>query len=282
MSDLCTRMVRHRDVRRNPFSSRCPIYLMAFGIIASTTTGAWGQPSFETESPQEAAESRALRARMEKFVDWDFQDVALRDAIQSMEWTHGIRCLIDRQAIEAAGASEDTPVSLTVSRIPLSQALRLLLQPHSLSYFSRHGIVIVTSNDVCEQNIATRVYPVKDLVQSSGGRQDYRSIVDLIKKCTGNPRPGWVDDGGVGTVEPFPTGFSLAVSATEEVHEQILGLLTALRSSRQSQGLAVMHFPRQSVTRTADRSSLADAQRSSSRGNSVTSARTRSGHLIRK
>jgi len=35
---------------------------------------------------------------------------------------------------------------------------------------------------------------------------DFNDLMDLIKKTTGTPKPGWVDDGGVGTVEPFPGG----------------------------------------------------------------------------
>ncbi|MBM4002733.1 MAG: DUF1598 domain-containing protein [Planctomycetes bacterium] len=35
---------------------------------------------------------------------------------------------------------------------------------------------------------------------------DFTSLMDLIKKTTGTPKPGWVDDGGVGTVEQFPAG----------------------------------------------------------------------------
>ncbi|MBM4002682.1 MAG: DUF1598 domain-containing protein [Planctomycetes bacterium] len=35
---------------------------------------------------------------------------------------------------------------------------------------------------------------------------DFTSLIDLIKKTTGTPKPGWIDDGGVGTVEKFPGG----------------------------------------------------------------------------
>ncbi len=35
---------------------------------------------------------------------------------------------------------------------------------------------------------------------------DFKSLIDLIQKTTGMPKPGWVDDGGVGTVEPFRGG----------------------------------------------------------------------------
>ena len=35
---------------------------------------------------------------------------------------------------------------------------------------------------------------------------NFTELMDLIKKTTGNPKPGWLDDGGVGTVEPFRGG----------------------------------------------------------------------------
>lgn len=35
---------------------------------------------------------------------------------------------------------------------------------------------------------------------------DFQPLMDLIQNTTGKPEPGWVDDGGVGTVEQFPMG----------------------------------------------------------------------------
>ncbi|MBM4005373.1 MAG: hypothetical protein FJ295_19120 [Planctomycetes bacterium] len=225
---------------------------------------------------------KVLQARMARPVNWDFHDVSLDDVMQWVESTHGIQSLLDRQSIETAGASSDTPVTMTLSGVPLAKALRLMLRPHGLTYIARNGVVIVTSNEVAEANLVTRVYPVKDLAQVSRSRQDFGAIVDLIKKCTGTPRPGWVDDGGVGTVEPFPAGICLGINATEEVHEQIVGLLTALRNSREAQGLQVLHFSRETVPRVAYETTRPNAQRSSSRANSLTSARAPSGHLMRR
>lgn len=35
---------------------------------------------------------------------------------------------------------------------------------------------------------------------------DFQPLIDLIQNTTGKPEPGWIDDGGVGTVEQFPMG----------------------------------------------------------------------------
>jgi len=35
---------------------------------------------------------------------------------------------------------------------------------------------------------------------------DFQPLMDLIQNTTGKPEPGWIDDGGVGTVEQFPMG----------------------------------------------------------------------------
>lgn len=42
--------------------------------------------------------------------------------------------------------------------------------------------------------------------QGGAGRVDFTQLIDLIKKTTGTPNPGWVDDGGVGTVEQYRNG----------------------------------------------------------------------------
>lgn len=43
-------------------------------------------------------------------------------------------------------------------------------------------------------------------LQGGGSQADFTELMDLIKKTTGNPKPGWTDDGGVGTVEEFRGG----------------------------------------------------------------------------
>ena len=51
-------------------------------------------------------------------------------------------------------------------------------------------------------------------LRGGGAIADFTELLDLIKKTTGLPKPGWIDDGGVGTVEPFTSGVFVDASGT--------------------------------------------------------------------
>ncbi len=55
--------------------------------------------------------------------------------------------------------------------------------------------------------------------QGGAAQADFKSLIDLIQKTTGMPKPGWVDDGGVGTVEPFRGG--VYVDAAGMIHKSL-------------------------------------------------------------
>ncbi|MDO4569208.1 MAG: general secretion pathway protein GspD [Planctomycetia bacterium] len=63
----------------------------------------------------------------------------------------------------------------------------------------------------------------------SGGasEEDFNKLIELIQ---GTVAPdSWEDTNGTGTIKAFPVNMSLVVSQTQEVHEQIAGLLEQLR-----------------------------------------------------
>jgi general secretion pathway protein D len=56
---------------------------------------------------------------------------------------------------------------------------------------------------------------------------DFDSLIDLITSTVHTNE--WVENGGNGTIESYPTTLSLVISQTEEVHEDITDLLDQLR-----------------------------------------------------
>ena len=125
-------------------------------------------------------------------------------------------------------------IMFSVANVSVASALRLMLKEIGLTFVVRDEVLLITTIEEAEYFLLNRVYPVADLVSHG----DYTELLDLIKKTTALPKPGWCVDGGVGTVEPFSDSQVLVVSQTDEVHEQIEALLTTLRRARRMQGLS--------------------------------------------
>ena len=78
----------------------------------------------------------------------------------------------------------------------------------------------------------TRVYPVGDLVSSDQAEDELPTLADAIRGCL--QPDSWRDAGRAASIATF-SGHgirTLIVSQTEDVHEQILRLLTDLRRAR--------------------------------------------------
>lgn len=56
---------------------------------------------------------------------------------------------------------------------------------------------------------------------------DFDTLIELIQQTIAPDT--WVDAGGTGAIEPFPTNLSLVISQTQDVHDQIADLLEQLR-----------------------------------------------------
>jgi general secretion pathway protein D len=69
--------------------------------------------------------------------------------------------------------------------------------------------------------------------QGGAAQADFDTLINLIKS-TIEPL-SWDDQGGSGTIQPFPGNLSLVVSATQQVHEDIRDLLEQLRKSQDLQ-----------------------------------------------
>jgi general secretion pathway protein D len=69
--------------------------------------------------------------------------------------------------------------------------------------------------------------------QGGTAQADFDTLINLIKS-TIEPL-SWDDQGGSGTIQPFPGNLSLVVSATQQVHEEIRDLLEQLRKSQDLQ-----------------------------------------------
>ena len=73
-----------------------------------------------------------------------------------------------------------------------------------------------------------------------GVQPDFDSLINLITKTVAPTT--WVDVGGQGSIEEFPSNLSLVISQTQEVHEEIARLLQQLRELQDLQVTIEVRF----------------------------------------
>ncbi|MBN8626175.1 MAG: hypothetical protein J0M17_11875 [Planctomycetes bacterium] len=180
-------------------------------------------------------EKRIYQALAEP-TELQYLDTTLEDVAMDLSLRHKIPIMLDLQALTADGKGKETTVSLQVRETSLRNCLRLLLGGQGLAYVVRNEALLLTTKSAAEAMAATRVYQVHDLVLAPSGKDapDYDGLMELI--VTSVQPETWREAGGTaGTIRSFegPGIIALAVTHTEEAHDQIGELLSTLRAARE-------------------------------------------------
>ena len=138
--------------------------------------------------------------------------------------------MIDRQALEEVGLTDDTPVNLQVNEIPLPSALQLMLADLDLVYTIRDGFLMITTTEAEADALPTRIH----WLEGTGWPQnDLASLVKTIQ--TGADPETWEALGGPSTMTLIQAGITdragLLIMAPYQTHQRIEGILDALRDS---------------------------------------------------
>jgi RNA polymerase sigma factor (sigma-70 family) len=248
---------------------------VGMGVLARQSPGQTDQAGIEIEAKRSALTpakvgegggkgqkrrrsfARELISRkLDEPISLELRGQALQDALESLHTSTGLHFMFDRRAMNAEKITPRTQVTLTVSRIRLRTALRLLLEPLGLTYTIEDDFVRITTRTGLPSATTARTYYVGDLVLPSGREdgdraEESRSSVDispLIELITstvppgtwkgfyesGEPRPAGRDgdDRMVGSITPFYLSISLIIRHTDEVHDQIWERLRQLRRLR--------------------------------------------------
>ncbi|HZZ44419.1 MAG TPA: hypothetical protein VFE58_15900 [Tepidisphaeraceae bacterium] len=97
--------------------------------------------------------------------DFNLDKTSLSDALDYLRDTASVNMHVNWNALQIAGITKDTPVSLQVKNITLRKALTLLLADTSpATWYIDQGVIEVTTQEIADKHTYTRVYPVEDLV----------------------------------------------------------------------------------------------------------------------
>ena len=113
----------------------------------------------------DATVSRQLSTRLPEL---NFQGVSFGDALDFMRDVSGANITVNWKALESAGVAKDAQVNLHLTGISLRKALEMLLTEatggDTVTYVVDQGVIEITTRDLADHMMVTRVYPVEDLL----------------------------------------------------------------------------------------------------------------------
>ncbi len=192
---------------------------------------------------------------------------------------HHIDIQLDKKAMEDAGIGTDTPVTEVLKGVSLRSALRLMLHKLGLTYLIQNEVLLITTPEAAESKLATRVYPVADIVGAGRDEDDNDDDrLGLARRRSSIPpsEPNtWDEVGGPGSIAHQAMGNAkvLVLSQTQGVHEEVVGLLQGLRKVKAAAAERPRRRPRSSAFPRPPRRSRISSARSARPRKS--SARTR-------
>lgn len=180
----------------------------------------------------------------------DFLQLRLRDAVDTLAEQFHLPIKLSNKKLDEASVSPDTPITARLENLPLESILRVILKDLELTFVIREEMIQITTPEDAESQLELRVYPVLDLVVEraidprDGVMKEYADYDSLIEVIISSVKPdSWNDVGGPGPVDSFANAGVLVIAQTREVHNQIQGLLQALRRAKVFQGLASAPLP---------------------------------------
>ncbi len=191
--------------------------------------------SSEVFSERDRAERDKIEQALDQASTLDFDEAPLSDVADFIGQQHGINILIDARALDDVGIGSDTPVTFTIKNIRLRSALKLALKELDLVFVVRGEILLITTPEESENQLADRVFNVADLL-GKRPRDDSanvgKSYDDLVRLITTSVEPDtWDEVGGPGAIEVAADWGLLIVSQTQDVQDQITNLLRTVRKN---------------------------------------------------
>jgi hypothetical protein len=153
----------------------------------------------------------------------EYTDVPLLEILNILSDDYDVQILLDRRGMEDIGISGEVEVNMNVRNIQLKSALRLMLRELELTCIIRDEVLVITTQEVAESMLETRVYPTIHLSVRAEDLTDV--IISTVAAGT------WAENGnGEGQIKDVDNG--LVILQTQSVYEeiqQLLGQLTKLQ-----------------------------------------------------
>jgi hypothetical protein len=207
-------------------------------------------------TPLSAAEASARRALDRSLPELKFDNITLGDAMDFLRDVSGVNIHVNWRVLEQSGIGRDSTINLRLRGVPLRKVLRLLLSEAAsgnnlLTFYVDENVIEVTTREIADQQMFTRVYPVDDLIVEI---PDFNNPPNFNIQATPTGRGG----GGSGTPFSGQNGQNQNMQTTRAQRAQ--ELIDTIQSTVQPEiwnvngGQAAIRFWNGSLIVTAPRS----------------------------
>lgn len=180
---------------------------------------------------------RQVYVALDRIASIDHSSLTVEGLLSLVSQQTGIALAIDKPSLEAAGIAVDREIALSPGSMPVRAMLDIGLRQCELTWAIRDDRVLITTMAQAETLLTIRVYEVLDLVRSEDQQGEFLDFDALTEVISSSVDPTtWEDVGGAASIKPFYNAGSLVIRQTCDGHEQIAGLLDALRVARREVG----------------------------------------------
>lgn len=178
------------------------------------------------------AQERNLLDALKKPVKVDYNMDTFQSVIDHLSKQLGQNILLDKQAMEEANVTYDTPITLRFDKpVAARTALKRVLADVGLTYVIRKENIEVTTIARAREMMTTRTYYIGDLMGVANPMlpavvnqfQMVQAIGMIINQVQSIDPDSWEGRGGPGTVIFDPVRMVLVVKQSAEVHYMLNG-----------------------------------------------------------
>lgn len=213
--------------------------MMLVSMIVSATsaqvpqTWSWSADHPEVSFQNGNASSQRLLRALRKRESFDMKHMTLKGAMKHLADQFEIQILIDAKGLEEEAVSIEDPVDISLSDMPLGNALHWILSPLNLTYSIQSEVLLITSFRYSSECLV--VYDVTSITVDQESTNAIRRALDLdgISRLVENSISvdQWQNAGGTSMIESFRdrTGRRyLLIRASLETHQLIEAFFAVL------------------------------------------------------
>ena len=207
----------------------CRITFICLMLAAVPGPSLWGEEPVTRKDVvfTDAQPRQATLDALASPVEFEFFDTPLSDVAAELSDIYSIDILIDNVALEALGLDASEPITATVNGISLRSGLASILGALELVAVPVPLGIRITSEEEATATLTHAIYPVDDLLQGPRALTQEELIEAILTSLAPET---WDQVGGDGGLRFFRG--NLIVVQSWDVHQQLRGLLHALRSTR--------------------------------------------------
>jgi hypothetical protein len=178
------------------------------------------------------AQEKALLEALKKPIKVDYNMDTFQSVIDDLSKRLGQTIILDKQAMEEANVTYDTPITLRFNKpVSARTALKRVLADVGLTYVIRKENIEVTSIARAKEMLTTRTYYIGDLMGVASPMlpaivnqfQMTQAIGMIINQIQGIDPESWEGRGGPGTISFDPIRMSLVIKQSAEMHYMLNG-----------------------------------------------------------